>query len=133
MSGGACSFWAAERVVSAHGTKDTTLLFADVLIEDEDLYRFIDEAAADVGAPLVTIADGRTIWELFRDVRRGASHVVDESEGESHEQSENAISFRLAPDIVSLGVNAVLPDNVCWLRCRLQLKWASKELLIARI
>jgi len=69
FSGGAGSWAAARRVASEHGTGRLTLLFADTLIEDADLYRFLDEAAANVGGELVTIADGRTPWEVFRDVR----------------------------------------------------------------
>lgn len=45
------------------------LLFCDTLIEDADLYRFLDEAAANVGAPLVKVADGRTPFEVYRDTR----------------------------------------------------------------
>ncbi len=67
FSGGVGSWSAAKRVVEQHGTENTILLFADTLIEDEDLYRFIVEAADDVGVPLTTIADGRTPWEVFHD------------------------------------------------------------------
>lgn len=56
-------------MVAAHGPERVRLLFADTLMEDEDLYRFLDEAAANVGAELVRIADGRTPWDVFRDVR----------------------------------------------------------------
>jgi hypothetical protein len=45
FSGGVGSFAAADRVVREHG-RDVTLLFADTLIEDADLYRFLVEAAA---------------------------------------------------------------------------------------
>jgi hypothetical protein len=69
FSGGIGSWMAARRVVEQHGTKDVTLLFTDTLIEDHDLYRFLDEAAEDVGAPLVRIAEGRTPWQVFRDER----------------------------------------------------------------
>ena len=65
MSGGACSFWAAERVVSAHGIKDTTLLFADVLIEDEDLYRFISECADYLKVPITRISKDLNPWQVF--------------------------------------------------------------------
>lgn len=57
FSGGIGSWAAAKRVAERHGTADMVLLFTDTKTEDEDLYRFIDEAAADVGAPLVKIAD----------------------------------------------------------------------------
>jgi hypothetical protein len=65
FSGGVGSWAAAKRVAERHGTADLTLLFTDTKMEDEDLYRFIDQAAENVGAPLVKIADGRSVWELF--------------------------------------------------------------------
>jgi len=48
LSGGAGSWGAARRVVDHHGRKGLTLLFADTLIEDDDLYRFVLEAAANL-------------------------------------------------------------------------------------
>lgn len=67
FSGGVGSWAAAKRVVAKHGVDSTTLLFADTKMEDEDLYRFIDQAAINVGAPLVRIAEGRNVWQLFQD------------------------------------------------------------------
>ena len=69
FSGGIGSWAAAKRVAERHGTADLTLLFTDTLIEDEDLYRFLIEAADNVGGELVSIAEGRTPWEVFRDNR----------------------------------------------------------------
>lgn len=69
FSGGAASWAAAKRVAERHGTESLTLLFCDTLIEDADLYRFLEEAAKNVGGTLVKIADGRTPWQVFRDVR----------------------------------------------------------------
>lgn len=69
FSGGVGSWVAAKRVAEEHGTEDLTLLFADTLIEDADTYRFLREAADNVGGQFVRIADGRTPWEVFRDVR----------------------------------------------------------------
>lgn len=69
FSSGVTSYVAARRVVDAHGPDAVTLLFADTLIEDEDNYRFLRETVADLGARLVTLADGRTPWEVFRDER----------------------------------------------------------------
>jgi hypothetical protein len=69
LSGGVGSWAAAKRVAERHGTADLTLLFADTKTEDEDTYRFLREGAANVGGQLIEIADGRTIWEVFRDVR----------------------------------------------------------------
>lgn len=69
MSGGLGSWAAAKRVALAHGTDNLTLLFCDTKSEDEDVYRFLEEAAQNVGGELVKIADGRTVWEVFFDER----------------------------------------------------------------
>lgn len=69
FSGGAGSWAAAKRVVARHGASEVVLLFADTRMEDEDLYRFLAEAAVNIGAKLVRTAEGRTPWEVFRDER----------------------------------------------------------------
>lgn len=66
-SGGVCSFLAAKRVVEQHGTDGVTLLFCDTRMEDEDTYRFIVETQRYLGCELVTIADGRDPWTVYRD------------------------------------------------------------------
>jgi hypothetical protein len=66
FSGGLCSFWAAHRVVQRHGTKGVVLLFADTLIEDDELYTFNDQASALLGIPITRICVGLTPWQLFR-------------------------------------------------------------------
>lgn len=78
-SGGASS-WAAARLTVDRIMTDgdtMTLLFADTLIEDADTYRFLEAGAADIGWPLVRIADGRTPWEVFRDTRFLGNSRVD--------------------------------------------------------
>jgi len=77
FSGGICSWAAAKRVVERHGTEDVVLLFADTKTEDEDLYRFIEQAAANVGVPLTTIADGRDVWQVFHDERYLGNAKID--------------------------------------------------------
>lgn len=91
FSGGRGSYATALRVRDRHGLDGLVLLFADVSGEDEDTYRFLVEAAADVfGVPLapppeptrdgylqqaeqvpglVWVTEGRTIWDVFRDKR----------------------------------------------------------------
>lgn len=69
FSGGVGSWAAAKRIAQRHGTENMVLLFADTLIEDPDLYRFLNEAAANIGVPITRLADGRTPWQLFRDER----------------------------------------------------------------
>ena len=67
FSGGVGSWMTARRVAATGVTP--VLLFADTRMEDEDLYRFLDEAAADVGGELIKVTEGRTPWEVFFDVR----------------------------------------------------------------
>jgi hypothetical protein len=88
FSSGAGSWAAARRVADEHGFDDLWLVFSDVSMEDEDNYRFLIEAAADIfNLPttsitecracqrdlrhhlpqLVWLKDGRHIWQVFKD------------------------------------------------------------------
>lgn len=77
FSSGIGSWAAAKRVAETHGTDDLVLLFADVkgrtdsphAGEDEDNYRFLQEAAANIGGELVWLNEGRDIWQVFKDHR----------------------------------------------------------------
>jgi len=69
FSGGIGSWAAARRVRETLDPARLVLLFADTTIEDDDLYRFLPEAAANVGGELVVLRDGRTPWEVFHDTR----------------------------------------------------------------
>jgi hypothetical protein len=70
FSSGAGSAVAAKLVAEKHGTDHLTLLFADVNGEHGDNYRFLREAAEWVGGELVVLDnDGKTIWQVFRDVK----------------------------------------------------------------
>ena len=50
LSGGVCSWAAGKLVAEQSGTDKLTCLFADTLIEDDDLYRFLPETAANIFA-----------------------------------------------------------------------------------
>lgn len=76
-SGGVGSWAASKRVVEKYGTENTILLFADTLIEDEDLYRFLYDSSLNVGVGITRIADGRTPWQVFHDVRYLGNSRVD--------------------------------------------------------
>ena len=66
FSGGVASSVVAKIVAEAHPGK-AVLLFCDTLTEPADNDRFRAEVASFLGLPIVRIADGRDIWELFRD------------------------------------------------------------------
>lgn len=67
FSGGIGSWATAKRVADKFGPNDVTLLFADTMMEDEDLYRFLRQSAQQIGAELVEIRDGRNVWDVFKD------------------------------------------------------------------
>jgi hypothetical protein len=77
FSGGIGSWATAKRVAAKYGAENVILLFSDVkgdtdnphIGEDQDTYRFIEEAAANIGAELIKVVDGRNIWEVFKDQR----------------------------------------------------------------
>jgi len=68
FSGGSASAMAAVRVRKRIGPSAAlTLLFTDTRDEDQDLYRFLWDAARAVGGDLVIEADGRDLWQVFED------------------------------------------------------------------
>ena len=77
FSGGIGSWAAGKRVAEEHGTDNLYLVFSDVkgtstnphIGEDEDTYRFINDAADNIGGTLITLRDGRDIWQVFQDKR----------------------------------------------------------------
>jgi 3'-phosphoadenosine 5'-phosphosulfate sulfotransferase (PAPS reductase)/FAD synthetase len=77
FSGGLGSWEAAKRVAEKYGTSRLILLFCDTLIEDPDLYRFLPEAAENVGGTLVRLQEGRTPWQVFFDERYLGNSRID--------------------------------------------------------
>jgi hypothetical protein len=69
FSGGLASYFTAKRVVEKHGPESVVLYFTDTLMEDEDLYRFLNEASSKLGADLIIDAEGRDPWQVFSDVK----------------------------------------------------------------
>lgn len=67
FSGGLCSFWASHRCVERFGADSVIHLFADTLIEDEDLYRFNKSASEYLGVQFVRVSREQTPWQLFRE------------------------------------------------------------------
>ena len=99
FSGGLGSWMTAKVVAEKYGTEDLILLFTDTKIEDEDLYRFLHEGAADVGGQLTVIAEGRTPWEVFFDSRfLGNSRVGNCSRILKREFIRKWIEERYEPD-----------------------------------
>lgn len=69
FSGGLCSFWSAWRDVQQVGPENVVLLFADTLVESDDLYQFLKDASALLGVPVTRVSREITPWQLFRQER----------------------------------------------------------------
>jgi len=75
FSGGIGSWAAAKRISNKFGTDNLYLVFSDVkgnnpsphIGEDEDTYRFVEEAAKNVGGTYVYLNEGKDIWEVFKE------------------------------------------------------------------
>lgn len=77
FSGGMGSFAEAKSCVDKFGKENVILLFADTLMEDEDLYRFKNECVDFLGCELATITEGRSPFDIFKDVKFMGNSMVD--------------------------------------------------------
>jgi len=106
FSGGIGSWAAGKIVAEKYGTDNLTLLFTDTKMEDEDTYRFLRDAAENIGCPVTTIADGRDPWQVFFDVRfLGNSQKDPCSRILKREQSRRYIEEHFSPEstVIYLG------------------------------
>ena len=75
FSGGIGSWFAAKRIANQFGTNNLYLIFTDVkgnnpsphVGEDEDTYRFIEDAAKNIGGTLIILNTGKDIWDIFKE------------------------------------------------------------------
>ena len=77
FSGGAGSAIAAELAVNEYGKENVVLLFADSLIEDKSLYLFNSQVSEALGVGLTVITEGRTPWQVFKDVKYQGNTRID--------------------------------------------------------
>lgn len=98
----------AKRVIEKEGKEDIILLYTDTLIEDDDLYRFMIETIDEMGVEFVKITEGRTPWEVFKDVRwLGNSRVAQCSHLLKQKPAEDWIKkhFQPAECILYMGID----------------------------
>ncbi len=107
FSGGVGSWATAKRVAEQHGTDSLVLLFADTLVEDEDTYRFLHAAAANVGGELVVVRDGRTPFQVFKDDRfLGNSRLANCSKYLKQKPCREWIEANCSPqDVLYVGID----------------------------
>jgi hypothetical protein len=80
-------------------------LFTDTKIEDEDLYRFLEETTLKLGIPLTNYSDGRDIWEVMKDHRFLSNSRVDHCSGDLKRRMSRKFIKQFKPDecIIYLG------------------------------
>ena len=76
-SGGLVSWEAGRRTLETFGAEKTTFLFTDTLIESPGLYDFLEASMRKTNARFVRIAEGRTPFQVFRDVKMLGNSRVD--------------------------------------------------------
>jgi len=67
FSGGKASFKTAHFVKENYPNDNILLLFTDTNFEDEDLYRFINEASDKLKLPMLTLNIGKNPKELMEE------------------------------------------------------------------
>lgn len=65
VSGGAASAVCLLRVIERYGRDDVRAVFADTLIEDPSLYRFLENLENVAGVKIERLSDGRSAWDVF--------------------------------------------------------------------
>lgn len=107
-SGGLGSWMTAKRVIEKYGKENVVLLFTDTLSEDKDLYRFLDDTEKYFDLKITRIADGRDIWQVFKDARfLGNSRIAPCTGQLKQKLSRKWIKAHFQPDecILYLGID----------------------------
>lgn len=112
FSGGLGSFASAHYCKELFKGQKIELVFCDTLIEDEDLYRFIEEASKKLELPLVKLSDGRNPWQVFTDMGfQGNSRIAPCSKVLKTDVIWRYIKERNEPTKLVLGMNFDEPER----------------------
>lgn len=101
--------------------------FADTLIEDEDLYRFLDDIEVALDKKIIRVSDGRTPWEVFVDKKYiGNTRIAHCSQVLKTEQIKNWLSKNSKiSDPLVLGMDWSEQDRIE----RAQKNWAPRPVI----
>lgn len=106
FSGGLGSYFTAKRLIEQGiDKKDIILLFTDTKVEDQDLYRFLNDATRKLDIPLTNYSDGRDIWTVFKDRNYLGNSRVDPCSEDLKRKMSRKFIKQFSPDecIVYLG------------------------------
>lgn len=111
VSGGVCSAVALLRAVERFGADGVLPVFCDTKAEDADLYRFLDDCDEAFGVQTLRIAEGRTLWEVARDVR----FIPNSQTGQCSRILKRDLFAKLMrdyqPELVAYGFSAEEPER----------------------
>lgn len=136
-SGGLGSYFTAKRLIEKGIKKeDIILLFTDTRIEDEDLYRFLKESTEKLGIPLTDYSDGRTVWDVFKDVKYLGNSRLDPCSRVLKREMSRKFIKQFSPDevIIYLGydwteMNRFEKAQRAWLPYRIECPLIEKPYL----
>lgn len=74
FSSGLSSAITCDRVINKFGLDNTTIVFMDTKIEDDDNYRFMNDCQKKWNKEIIILTEGRTPYKVFRD-----EHVIPNS------------------------------------------------------
>lgn len=132
LSGGVSSWAAGKLVAKEHGTENLVLLMTDTKQEDEETYAFARDAAENIGVELTLIAEGRDIWQVFKDEKyMGNSRVDPCSRTLKREMSDTWIAERYTPENCTVYVGIDFTEAHRYERmAKRKLPWVYKAPLI---
>jgi len=133
-SGGAASALSAQFAVEEFGRENVVLLFADTLMEDEDLYRFNADVERKLGIKITRLCEGRTPWEVFFSERMIGNSRADHCSRILKREVLDA--WRIANttpenDVIFLGMDANEEHRLKGVQARLS-PWTVRSPLIER-
>lgn len=114
-SGGLGSASATKRLIeNGVPIEDIELVFCDTLIEDDDLYRFINDTTRRLQLPFTHLKDGRHPWEVFKDEKyQGNSRTAHCSDKLKTEMFKKYIEEKYNWDcVVVLGMDFQEDDRI---------------------
>lgn len=77
LSGGLASFEACRRVIEKYKEENIEFWFFDTRMEDEDLYRFLEDIETTFKIRIKRLIEGRNPWQVFLDKRYIGNSRVD--------------------------------------------------------
>lgn len=132
-SGGGASGATLIFAIEEFGCENVIPLFADTLMEDQDLYRFNDDVERVLGVQITRICEGRTPWEVFFSERMLGNSRADHCSRILKREMLDAwrVANTTPDDVIFLGMDANEAHRLKGVQARLA-PWPVRSPLIER-